>query len=136
MSEFERTLGIATAGLQAQNIRLRVIAENIANAGSLAQAPGEKPYQRKVVTFENELDRQLGVETLRLDRISQDRGGFGRRFEPNHPAADADGYVLTPNVQSLVEMMDLREAQRSYEANLRVVDTARTMVTRAIELLR
>ena len=136
MAEFDRTLGIATAGLQAQNIRLRVIAENIANAGSLGQAPDDTPYRRKVVTFENELDRQLGIETLQLDRISRDRSAFGRRFEPNHPAADADGYVLTPNVQALVEMMDLREAQRSYEANLRVIDTARTMVTRAIELLR
>ncbi len=136
MAEFDKTLGIASAGLQAQTIRLRVIAENIANAGSLAQTPDGKPYQRKVVTFENELDRQLGVETLQLERIARDRSGFGRRFEPNHPAADAEGYVQTPNVQSLVEMMDLREAQRSYEANLRVVDSARTMVSRAIELLR
>lgn len=136
MAEFDKTLGIASAGLQAQTIRLRVIAENIANAGSLAQSPDGKPYQRKVVSFQNELDRELGIETLQLERISKDRAGFGRRFEPNHPAADAEGYVQTPNVQSLVEMMDLRQAQRSYEANLRVVDSARTMVTRAIELLR
>lgn len=136
MSSFDKTMNIASAGLLAQNIRVRIIAENIANANSLGQTPDELPYRRKTVTFENELNRELGVETLQLKRIARDKSDFGRKFEPNHPAADATGYVRTPNVQSLVEMMDLREAQRSYDANLQVVNTARTMVTRTIELLR
>ena len=136
MSSFDKTMNIASAGLLAQNIRVRVIAENIANANSLGQSPEDQPYRRKTVTFENELDRQLGVETLQLKRIARDRSDFGRKFEPNHPAADEAGYVRTPNVKTLVEMMDLREAQRSYDANLQVVNTARTMVTRTIELLR
>ncbi len=136
MSSFDKTMNIASAGLLAQNIRVRVIAENIANANSLGQSPEDLPYRRKTVTFENELDRQLGVETLQLKRIARDRSDFGQKFDPNHPAANDAGYVQTPNVQPLVEMMDLREAQRSYDANLQVVNTARTMVTRTIELLR
>ena len=134
--EFDKTLSIAAAGMLAQNVRVRVISENIANSRSLADTPGGEPYQRKMVSFKNTLDRELGAEKVEVKRIAHDPSDFGRRFEPNHPAADADGYVLTPNVQPLVEMMDLREAQRSYEANLRVVDAARTMLSRTIELLR
>ncbi len=134
--EISKTMKIAAAGMEAQGIRLRVIAENIANADSLAQTPDGQPYRRKTVIFQNVLDRSLGVDIVEVGDIQIDRAPFDRRYNPNHPSADADGYVLVPNVNSLVEMMDLREARRSYEANLRVMDTARRMLSRTLELLR
>jgi flagellar basal-body rod protein FlgC len=113
-----------------------VISENIANANSTAQTPGGEPYRRKLVTFDNELDRSLGIDTVRVDSIVADRSAFSRRYEPGHPAADEEGYVLTPNVNSLMEMADLREAQRSYEANLKVIESSRTMLQKTIDILR
>ena len=135
--EFDKAMSIAAAGLMAQNTRIRVISENIANAASLANQPGGEPYRRQVVTFKNSLNRELGVNLVDIERVLEDRRTpFGRRFDPSHPAANDDGYVLTPNVTGLVEMMDLRQAQRTYEANLRTIEAARTMVARTIELLR
>ena len=134
--DLEKTLHISASGLQAQGTRLRTIAENIANAGSTAQEPGGEPYRRKIVTFENELDRALGVDRVRIRDIGVDRSEFGRKYQPGHPAADANGYVLTPNVNTLIEMTDMREAQRSYEANLRVIQASRTMLQQTIEILR
>ena len=136
MSEFQKAMQIATSGMIAQNVRVRVISQNIANADSLATSPGGKPYQRQTVSFKNILDRASGVEVVEVGRIGVDRSAFGRRFDPGHPAADASGYVKLPNVKALIEMVDLRQAQRSYEANLRVVDVARNMVARTIDLLR
>jgi len=127
---------VATSGMIAQNIRVRVIAQNIANAESLATSPGGKPYQRQTVSFKSVMDRASGVEVVEVGKIGVDRTEFGRRFDPGHPAADANGYVQLPNVKPLIEMVDLRQAQRSYEANLRVVDVARTMVARTLDLLR
>ncbi|NIA69435.1 flagellar basal body rod protein FlgC [Pelagibius litoralis] len=134
--DLDKSLNISAAGMRSQGTRLRVIAENIANAGSTAQTPGGEPYRRKLVTFENVLDHAIGVETVRVDSIVADRGAFGRRFEPGHPAADEDGYVLTPNVNSLMEMSDMREAQRSYEANLKVIESSRAMLQKTIDILR
>lgn len=114
MDDLLKTLRISAAGMKAQGTRLRVVAENIANADSLPTQPGENPYRRKVVTFRNELDRKLGIDTVRVDRVEGDRSEFQRRYDPSHPAAGADGYVLAPNVNALVEMMDMREAQRSW----------------------
>ena len=136
MSEFQKTMQIATSGMIAQNVRVRVISQNIANADSLATSPGGKPYQRQTVSFKNVLDRASNVDVVEVGNIGVDRSAFGRRFDPGHPAADANGYVMLPNVKPLIEMVDLRQAQRSYEANLRVVDVARTMVSRTIDLLR
>ncbi len=136
MSEFQKAMQVATSGMIAQNVRVRVISQNIANAESLATAPGGKPYQRQTISFKNAMDRASGIEVVKVGDIGVDRSEFGRRFDPGHPAADADGYVLLPNVKSMIEMVDLRQAQRSYEANLRVVDVARTMVSRTIDLLR
>ncbi|MFQ5972337.1 MAG: flagellar basal body rod protein FlgC [Alphaproteobacteria bacterium] len=133
---FVKAISIAASGLIAQNSRIGVIAENIANADSLPTQPGAEPYRRKTINFKNVLDRVLGVDTVRVADVSVDRSDFGRRYDPAHPAADAEGFVLTPNVKMVVEMMDLREAQRGYEANLRVIDVARTIVGRTIELLR
>ena len=136
MTEFSKAMSIAASGMLAQNVRLRVISENIANAESVGTTPGSDPYRRKTVSFHNRLDRELGANLVKLDRIGRDKSAFPIRNDPSHPAADADGRVKTPNVNSLIELMDLRQAQRSYQANLRVVDVARTMVSRTIELLR
>ncbi len=136
MSDLVKALNISAAGLEAQGTRLRVIAENVANADSAAQSPGAEPYRRKVVTFSNALDRELGVERVEVKGITLDRSDFGRRFEPGHPAADPQGYIRTPNVNSLLEVADMREAQRSYEANLKAIQSARTMLQQTIDILR
>ncbi|MDJ0609909.1 MAG: flagellar basal body rod protein FlgC [Kiloniellales bacterium] len=130
------SMHISAAGLQSQGTRLRTIAENVANADSTAQVPGGEPYRRKVVTFANELNRELGIETVQVSGVVPDRSDFGLRFDPGHPAADGRGYVLTPNVNSLLEMADMREAQRSYEANLKVIQSSRSMLQQAVDLLR
>lgn len=136
MDDLLRTLRISAAGMKAQGTRLRVVSENVANADSLATQPGGLPYRRKVVTFRNELDRTVGIDTVRVDQIKTDQSKFQRRYDPSHPAAGQDGYVLAPNVNSLVEMMDMREAQRSYEANLNVIKSSKTMLQQTIGLLR
>jgi flagellar basal-body rod protein FlgC len=131
-----KSLMISASGLKAQGSRMRIIAENLANANSVAQAPGEDPYRRKVVTFKNVLDRETGVRKVEVDRVLRDRGEFSKRYEPTHPSADADGYVLYPNVKSLVEVNDMREAQRSYEANLKAIESAKRMMMSTVDLLR
>lgn len=130
------SLMIASSGMRAQSERMRVVAENIANANSVALNPDGKPYRRKIITFTNEMDRELGVKVVKVDGITRDKAPFKLRFEPGHPAANADGYVEYPNVSSLVEMMDMREAQRSYRANLKVVETTRSLAGRTLDLLR
>ncbi len=127
---------IAVAGMKAQGMRLRVLAENMANADTLPSAPGEMPYRRKIITFRNVLDRDLGVRTVRVDKVQSDPSGFVRRFEPRHPAADADGYVMAPNVDPMMELANMREALRSYEAGLNVIRAAKDMLKRASEMLR
>lgn len=136
MSEFQKAMQVATSGMIAQNVRVRVISQNIANAESLATEAGGAPYQRQTVSFKSAMDRASGVEVVKIADIGVDHSPFGRQFDPGHPAADENGYVLLPNVKPLIEMVDLRQAQRSYEANLRVVDVARTMVARTLDLLR
>jgi len=136
MDDIIKTMRISGAGMRVQGDRLRVISQNLANANSLPQEPGGKPYQRKVITFKNELDRNLGLKTIRVGKIQADKSEFGKRYEPSHPAADTDGYVLTPNVNSMVEMSDMREAQRSYEANLNVIKASKSMLNSTIDLLR
>ena len=129
-------LHISAAGMMTQGSRLRLIAENMANADSLGKTPGADPYRRKVMTFENELDRSLGLEMVKVDSVVSDPSDFELRYEPNHPAADDKGYVKLPNVNTLIELSDMREAQRSYEANLKVIEASRTMLTRTIDILR
>ncbi len=131
-----KSIKISAAGMQAQGTRLRVISENLANSDSLAERPGESPYRRKLVTFKNVLDRQLQVNRVRIGKVLPDRSEFAKKYEPSHPAADADGYVELPNVKPLIEMMDMREAQRSYEANLSVIEVSKRMLMRTIDLLR
>jgi len=136
MDDIIRTMRISGSGMRVQGERLRVIAQNIANANSLPQDPNENPYRRKIMTFRNEFDRATGLDVVKVHRVRPDMSEFGKRYEPSHPAADADGYVLTPNVNTLIEITDMREAQRSYEANLNVVKASKAMLSSAIDLLR
>lgn len=131
-----KSLMISASGMKAQSTRMRVIAENLANADSVAQQPGGEPYQRKVVTFRNELDRSAGTNVVAVDRVTEDQTPFGKRYEPGNPAADQTGYVQTPNVEPVLEIADMQEAQRSYEANVNVIDAARSMMMRTIDLLK
>ena len=130
------SLMISAAGMRVQGQRLRVVAENLANADSVSEVPGGDPYRRKTITFRNEMDRALGLETVQVDKIGTDRSDFRMKYDPGNPAADAKGYVKLPNVNSLIEMTDMREAQRSYEANLKAIEVARGMLQRTIDLLR
>jgi len=131
-----KSLFVSAAGLKAQNGRMRVIAENIANADSTGRTPGEDPYRRKIPTFKSHFDKEVGAELVELGRIAEDQTAFEERYEPGHPAANAQGFVRTPNVNTLVESVDMREAQRSYEANLNVIQATRRMVQRTIDILR
>jgi len=136
MDDIIKTMRISSAGMRAQGSRLRVISQNLANASSLPQEPGQNPYRRQVITFKNVLDRSIGLKTVRTGKVQPDRSDFNKTHEPSHPAADADGYVLTPNVNSLIEMTDMRQAQRSYEANLNVIKVSKGMLNQTIDLLR
>ncbi|MDR3375451.1 MAG: flagellar basal body rod protein FlgC [Ancalomicrobiaceae bacterium] len=134
--DFDRAVKIATSGLSAQSGRMRVIAENLANADSTARTAGGDPYRRKVPTFTSALDKEIGADTVKLGRVELDRTDFRSRYEPGHPAADANGYVKYPNVDPLVEMVDMRQAQRSYEANLNVITATRRMLLKTLDILR
>lgn len=130
------TLLIASAGMKAQGERLRVVSENIANVDSVPSQPGEQPYRRKLTIFGNMVDRNLGIETVQVVKRTYDNSEFNRKYAPYHPAADEQGYILQPNVNPMVEMMDMREARRGYEANLSVVEMTRNMLNRTLDLLR
>ncbi|KQT53599.1 flagellar basal-body rod protein FlgC [Methylobacterium sp. Leaf456] len=127
---------LAAAGLQAQSVRMRVVSENLANAQSTGETPGADPYARKTVTFRAELDRAAGFASVRLSKLDTDKTPFRTEHDPANPAADEDGNVKLPNVNMLVEMADMREANRSYEANLQVIKQARAMVAGVIDLLK
>jgi flagellar basal-body rod protein FlgC len=136
MSDFLASLKIAASGLHAQNARMRVIAENIANADSAGKTPDEEPYRRRVPTFKAVMDEEAGGTVVEIGRLGYDMTDFQSRYEPGHPAADEKGYVRYPNVNSLIETMDMREAQRTYEANLNVVTVTRQMLGQTINILR
>ena len=131
-----KSMLIAASGMRAQAERMRVIAENLANASSTATTPGEDPYRRQVPVFKAELDRATGADVVRVANVVHDNSEFREQYMPGHPAADERGYVKMPNVNSLIEMMDMREAQRAYEANLSVIDNTRTMMVRTVDLLK
>lgn len=134
--DFVKSLMIAASGLKAQNGRMRIIAENIANADSTGRTPDEDPYRRKIPTFKSKFDRELDAQVVSLGRIQTDKSEFAVRYDPGHPAADGKGNVRIPNVNKLVETVDIREAQRSYEANLNVIQSTRRMLQRTIDILR
>lgn len=134
--DLQSAMRIASSGMKAQSARLRVVAENLANTESTATTPGGDPYRRKTITFDNALDRATGTELVRVKRYGQDPTDFQQRHMPGHPAADARGYVNYPNVNPFIELMDMREAQRSYEANLNAMQSARGMLQRTLDILR
>ena len=133
--DFLKSIAVAASGLRAQAGRMRVIAENIANADSTASRAGTDPYRRRIPSFRTEIDRALGANTVGLGRVRTDASEFRSKYEPGHPAADLNGYVKYPNVNPLVEMTDMREAQRSYEANVNVISATRRMIQRTIAIL-
>lgn len=136
-NDIRNSIAISAAGMQAQGARIRVVTENIANAQSTGSTPGADPYRRQTISFENELNKELGFTTVRVSNVAEDtKTPFALEYRPDHPAADEKGYVKTPNVNTSLELMDFREAQRSYEANLGMIEQSRGMINRTIELLR
>lgn len=126
----------SASGMRTQGARMRIISENIANANSGALTPGGDPYRRKVMTFAEALDRESGANVVKVDRVTVDRSPFKRRYDPGSPGADEEGYVNLPNVNPLIEMIDMKEAQRSYEANVTVIENAKHMLSRTVDLIR
>jgi len=131
-----KSMLVAAAGMRAQGARMRVIAQNMANANSTPNGPGETPYRRQVPSFENVMNRELGMQQVQMTKTVSDQAPFRKKFDPGHPAADEMGYIQLPNVNSLIEMMDMREAQQSYEANMNMIKSAQKMLTSTIDLLR
>jgi flagellar basal-body rod protein FlgC len=134
--DFLKSITIAASGLRSQAGRMRVISENIANADSTATQPGADPFRRKIPTFRSDLDRALDARTVALGRVRTDPTAFRLKYEPGHPSADANGNVKYPNINPLVEMTDMREAQRSYEANINVISATRRMIQRTLDILK
>ena len=135
-NDLESAMSIAASGMRAQGFRLKVVAQNIANASSTSDRAGGEPYRRKIVTFANVLDRELDAKLVEIKKVKEDSSQFSLVYNPNHPAANGEGFVEMPNVNALVEMMDMREAQRSYEANLNMIESSKRLMSRTIGLLR
>ncbi len=134
--DLKTSLGISSSGLRAQSLRMRVIAENLANQDSVASTAGGTPYRRRIASFAAEVDRATGGTGVKLRSIETDKSDFVRVYQPGHPAADKDGYVLKPNVNGLIESADMKAAQRSYEANLNAIEAAKSLTMRTIDLLK
>jgi flagellar basal-body rod protein FlgC len=134
--DLNASMQLAFAGMTAQGQRLKIIAENLANTDSTAKTAGGEPYRRKIVTFHAVLDKTLGADSVAVGRPVTVSGRLERKFDPGNPAADADGYVQMPNVNPVVELMDMRDAQQSYQANLNVIDAAKSMISHTLDLLR
>ena len=135
-NDLESAISIAASGMRAQGFRLKVVAQNIANASSTTDRTGGEPYRRQIVTFANVLDRELDAKLVEIKNVKEDSSQFKLLYDPNHPAANDKGFVKMPNVNALVEMMDMREAQRSYEANLNMIESSKQLMSRTIGLLR
>lgn len=134
--DLDASLGVSASGLRAQSLRMRVIAENLANQDSVADTPGGDPYRRRVVSFQAAVDRANGGTGVKVKSIQADQSDFVKVYQPGHPAADAQGYVLRPNVNGLIESADMKAAQRSYEANLNAIEAAKSLTMRTIDLLK
>jgi flagellar basal-body rod protein FlgC len=130
------SLYIAASGMKAQSDRLRIVAENIANVDSAGESPNDTPYRRKTISFKNELDREIGVSKVEVSKYGVDPSNFIRKYDPSHPAADQEGYVNMPNVNPLIELVDMREARRGYEANVNVIEVSKGMLSQTINMLR
>lgn len=136
MPDLVNSLYIAASGMKVQGDRLRIVSENIANSNSLGTSPEDMPYRRKILSFRNRLDREMGIEKVEVHKYGYDDTPYGKKYDPGHPAADADGYVLTPNVKPMIELMDMREARRSYEANMNVIEVSKAMLMQTVNMLR
>lgn len=134
--DIETSMLISAAGLRAQSLRMRVISENLANASSIASNPDVDPYRRKIVSFKNMMDQELGVSLVKVDKVDYDKKPFGTKYDPGHPAADEKGYIKESNVQSMIETMDMQQAQRTYQANLNAISASRNMLMQTVELLK
>lgn len=134
--DLTKAMLISASGMKVQNVRMRIIAENLANQDSVATTPGEDPYRRKSLTFQNVLDKEAGITKVEVKKVLLDKSEFGMRYDPGHPAADDIGYVKTTNVNGLVELMDMKQAQRSYESNLNAMDVSKNIIMRTVDLLR
>ncbi len=137
MSDIMNAMHVSAMGMKVQGARIRVISENVANADTTGNSPGADPYTRQAISFKNTLDKELGVKLIKVNKIENDTSKpFPLEYIPDHPAANEEGYVKMPNVTTMIEVMDVREAQRSYEANLGMIDQSKTMLLRTIDLLK
>ena len=134
--DLDKAMTISARGMDVETTRLRIIAENLANQDSTGSTPGADAYRRKTISFENSMDQTLGVSTVKVKNIGTDASEQPLHFDPSNPAANKDGYVKQPNVNSFVEVMDMKEAESSYSANLSVMQATRDMLSRAIQLLK
>ena len=134
--DLSTAMTISARGMDVQTERLQVIAENLANQNTAGSSPGADPYRRKTITFQNTMDQTLGASTVSVNSVGTDPSDFQTRYDPSNPAANTQGYVKLPNVNSFVEVMDMREAERSYSANLNAMEATRTMLTRTVEMLK
>jgi flagellar basal-body rod protein FlgC len=132
----QSSLRIAGSGLEAQSVRMRIISENIANSQSTGNAPGADPYARQTVSFDNVVDRETGVSMVRVKSLGRDDTPFKVEHDPGNPAADAAGFVKLPNVDVLTELADMREANRTYEANLQVAKQSAELLGETVNLLK
>jgi len=135
MTDINAAISAAASGMRAQTTRMRIAAENIANANSTADGPHGTPFRRRIPLLESTM-LASGADGVRVKGATYDMSSFRREYNPSHPAAGPDGYVELPNVDPLVEMMDIRDASRAYEANLNMIEAARTMTSHALDLLR
>ena len=127
---------ISGSGMRVQAERMRVIAENVANADVTGTTPGADPYRRKAITFGQVVDRASGVELVQVQQVGRDMSDFPVRHDPAHPAADEAGFVKRSNVSSIIEMSNMREATRSYEANMAMFEAGRSMRSQLLDMLR
>lgn len=134
--DLQKSMAVSASGMKAQGSRLKIVAENLANADTVIGADGFDPYRRKVITFKTALDRASNANVVKVNPLAYDQSDFRIEYNPTHPKADPDGYVKMPNVNSLIEVMDMREAQRSYEANVTMIEGSRSLIQRTIDLLR
>lgn len=134
--DLNASMQLAYAGMTAQGERLKVIAENLANTDSTAKTPGGEPYRRHVVSFHTVLDKALGANSVAAGKPVTIPGKLEQKYDPGNPAADAEGYVQMPNVNPVVELMDMRDAQQTYQANLNVIDATKSMISHTLDLLR
>lgn len=136
MDNLVSSIRASGSGLATQSARIRVVSENIANANSTSRTAGGDPYQRKTISFMEALEKETGANIVIVNDISRDKTDYPIEFDPANPAADENGNVKLPNVNAIIEMADMREANRSYEANIQVIKQARDLISMTIDLMR